>query len=156
MTERLKENRVQFAVRRGVSPGQVSKWISRGVLSGDAVEGEGIHRRVVVEIAEAQLAQRKLEDVRPDARRIGGDGAASAGEAASTRAMGRNVATAVGAPMHGGEGMPRTDDRALVRICLTHGGFPRIFVLDGKVFWLDAAGAQWTYGRAPTMRGVAR
>ena len=70
-----------------------------------------------------------------------------------SRALGRNTATDVGAPVLGEPGMRAVDDSALVRICLTHGGFPRIFVLDGKVFWLDAAGSQWTYGRAPAMRG---
>lgn len=72
-----------------------------------------------------------------------------------SRALGRNVTTDVGEPMHGGEGMARVDDRAHVRACLALGGFPRIFVLDGKVFWLDAAAGEWAYGRAPAVLGVS-
>ena len=41
-----------------------------------------------------------------------------------SRALGRNTATDVGAPVLGEPGMRAVDDSALVRICLTHGGFP--------------------------------
>lgn len=52
-----------------------------------------------------------------------------------------------GSALYGGEGLARVDDSALVAGCLALGGFPRVFMLDGKVFWLDAAAHDWRYGK---------
>lgn len=56
-----------------------------------------------------------------------------------------------GSPIHGGEGLARVDDSDLVTGCLALGGFPRVFVLDGKAFWLDAQAREWRFGH-----GVSR
>lgn len=52
------ESKSAFAARRGRSAAAVSQWIKAGLISGAALEGKGRSARIVVEIAEAQLAAR--------------------------------------------------------------------------------------------------
>lgn len=47
-----------FAKLRGVSPGRVSQWLADGLISGDAIVGDGRSARIVVEIANEQLRER--------------------------------------------------------------------------------------------------
>lgn len=50
----------EFAVRRNVTPGRVSQWISEGKITGAALVGEGRNARIRETVAVAQL-NRKLD-----------------------------------------------------------------------------------------------
>src|SRR5271165_232817 len=47
-----------FAELRGVTPGRVTQWITKGKISGPAIVGEGPSAKIDVAIATAQLRER--------------------------------------------------------------------------------------------------
>ena len=48
----------EFALRRGVTPGRVSQWITEGAISGAAIVGSGRSARIDEDLACAQLEAR--------------------------------------------------------------------------------------------------
>lgn len=51
-------SKTEFAELMGVSPGRVSQWLRAGQIDGAAVVGEGLHAKIDIEAAQAQLSSR--------------------------------------------------------------------------------------------------
>lgn len=47
-----------FAEKMGVSPGRLSQWLADGKIDNAALDGEGRHARIIVDVAQKQLAER--------------------------------------------------------------------------------------------------